>query len=180
MSAAQGSPMTSTLQIRRLREAEWPEFRRLRLDALRSDPLAFGSTQAREEAYPEERWQSWAKDGAQSDQSPTFVVDAGSGDLVGMAGLFLRDEEFVMWGMWVAPSFRGQGLAGRLTETLLDWVDRSHPGKRALLSVNPVQTSAVRTYLTHGFVFTGGEEPLGHSPPAIIREMVREPRPRAR
>jgi|HubBroStandDraft_1064217.scaffolds.fasta_scaffold02017_12 ribosomal protein S18 acetylase RimI-like enzyme len=177
---ARGYPMSSEFQIRRLREPEWPAFRRLRLDALRTDALAFGSTYAREDAYPEEKWQSWARDGAQGDQSPTFVIDAGSGNLVGMAGMFQRGPDFVVWGMWVAPSFRGQRLGARLTEALVEWLDRSHPGKRALLSVNPTQTPAVRTYLAHGFVFTGVEEPLGHSPPAIIREMVRGPRPRAR
>lgn len=169
------SPMDSVPEVRRLRADEWSEFRRLRLEALATDPLAFGSTSAREQAYPETQWQDWARRGSQAPTTPTFVVDAGFGNLVGMAGVFRREPDFMVWGMWVAPKFRGLGLGDRLMDAIVMWVDTAFPGERLLLEVNPVLAPAVRTYLSHGFAFTGKEEPLERDPPGILKEMIREP-----
>ncbi len=170
--------MTSVPEVRRLRTDEWSAFRRLRLEALTTDPLAFGSTYGRELEYPEAQWQDWAHRESQGSTTPTFVVDTGGGELVGMAGLFRRESDFMVWGMWVAPKFRGLGLGDRLMDAIVAWIDTSFPGERLLLEVNPVLVPAVRTYLSHGFAFTGREGPLGHDPPGIVKEMIREARGR--
>lgn len=168
---APGSPTT----VRRLARQEVERFRSLRLRALATDPLAFGSTYARELGYPPERWESWTASGAEGNSVATFVAESERGELVGMAGTFPEGPDHHIWGMWVDPSRRGEGLGGRLLDALLAWLDRSAPRARLVLDVNPDQVSAVRTYLARGFRFTGRKTPLGHDPPATVQEMVREP-----
>ncbi len=161
--------------VRRVRPEEPGLFRSLRLRALETDPLAFGSTLARESAYPPERWATWTREGAEGERTATWVAETANGEPVGMAGVFFLDGEFHVWGMWVAPPFRGTGWGGRLLDELLRWVATTLSGARVRLEVNPEQEAAVRTYLSRGFRFTGSPRPLGHHPPAAVREMVRPP-----
>lgn len=164
---------TPGVGTRRLREEEWREFRELRLAALEADPLAFGSTRAREAEYPDERWQDWARRGSTADREATFVAVEPAGRLVGMAGAFAKSGSPQLWGMWVRPTHRGQGIGAQLMDALLAWADRAFPGSPAFLEVNPEQTRAVVIYRARGFEFTGIEEPLGHHAPAVVRQMVR-------
>jgi ribosomal protein S18 acetylase RimI-like enzyme len=165
--------MTPAYEIRRIRESDAPALRELRLSALRSDPLAFGSTEARESAYADEHWASWARRGAGDLQEATFVAEEPPGPLVGMIGIFSKDGHPQLWGMWVRPTHRGRGIGSRLVDTVLEWAGRAFPDVPVQLEVNPEQWDAVRIYRTRGFEFTGFEEPLGHHAPAIVRAMSR-------
>jgi ribosomal protein S18 acetylase RimI-like enzyme len=167
--------VTSEVRVRRLRADEWAAFRELRLAALRADPLAFGSTASREAAYPDARWQDWAVRGGSGSREATFVAEEPLGRLVGMAGAFPDNARHHLWGMWVHPSCRGRGIGRALLVTLLGWIDVGFPGTEVLLDVNPDQASAVTIYLATGFIFEGGEQPLGHDPPAVTRRMIRRP-----
>jgi ribosomal protein S18 acetylase RimI-like enzyme len=167
-----GSAKT-TGTVRRLRESDLEAYRALRLDALRADPLAFGSTLERERAYPEERWKEWTRRGAAGERDATFVAEASDGRLLGMAVLAHVEGAFHVFGMWVRPDARGRGLGGRLLDASLGWLEARFPEAPVLLSVNPEQGAAVALYRSRGFEFTGREEPLGHHAPAVTREMRR-------
>ena len=159
--------------VRRVIPEDWSALRDLRLESLRTDPLAFGSTLDRELGFPSERWQERAKDGAISPRSATFVAVAPDGRLAGMAGTMLTDVPRVLavWGMWVRPEARGKGLGGKLLDALLAWGRCTHPGSTVRLEVNPEQVAAVHLYESRGFSPTGRERPLGHHAPALCREM---------
>lgn len=159
--------------VRRLRETEWRAFRDLRLDALRTDPLAFGSTFEREFDYPEERWMDWCRRGATSEGEATFVAADSRGKLVGMLGAFFAEGALHLWGMWVHPAYRGRGLGRKMTDRTIGWIDEVHPQTKVLLDVNPDQEAAVRIYHACGFEFNGAQTPLGHHPQAIVRQMAR-------
>jgi ribosomal protein S18 acetylase RimI-like enzyme len=163
------------VRIRRLLTTDWEAFRTLRLQALRADPLAFGSTLSREIAYPKDRWRKWDESGALGDESATFVVEAADGRLLGMAGLFTDRDAYHIWGMWVSPEARGQGLGRDLLNRVLSWATSTNPKRRIRLDVNPSQRVAVRLYESRGFRPTGKTTPLGHDPPAFVQEMAREP-----
>ena len=141
--------------------------------ALRTDPLAFGSTDEREAAYSEEKWKDWARRGATGEREPTFVAVDSMGLLRGMIGIFWNGQRSVIWGMWVDPTLRGCGAGRHLLQEALSWIDRVNPGSEVSLDVNPEQKTAVAMYLSGGFRFTGAEEPLGHHEPAIVKQMVR-------
>lgn len=159
--------------VRRIRNNDWEAFRELRLDSLRTDPLAFGSTLDRESAYPPAQWQDWCRRGASDPKEATFVAVDSSGHLIGMAGVFTREDSPNLWGMWVHPDWRRQGMARRLVLTLLDWIDQLPTTRPTVLDVNPLQQGAVSLYISLGFEFTGVEKSLGHDPSATTRQMVR-------
>ena len=144
---------------------------------MRTDPLAFGSTLARESTYLEEKWQAWCKDGASGERNATFVATTPSGELVGMVGTFTAEGTPHVWGMWIQPAWRNRGIGRQLMESLLTWIDRSSATQPVILDVNPSQTPAVRMYTAYGFQFSGVEESLGHDPPAVVRQMVRPSKP---
>jgi ribosomal protein S18 acetylase RimI-like enzyme len=164
---------TSPVKIRRLAASEWKQFRKLRLNALQTDPLAFGSNFQREKAYPADRWRKWAKSGTLGDETATFVIEARSGLLVGMAGVFTDRDEYHLWGMWVSPEFRDRGLGRKLLDQVLSWTQSTNPSREVCLDVNPVQTVAVRLYESRGFRSTGKTSPLGHHAPEVVQEMRR-------
>ncbi len=165
--------VTIPFTVRRLRESDWRDFRELRLAALRTDPLAFGSTLEQESGYPEDRWRDWCRGGSTGRREATYVALDSSGARIGMVGAFTAQGTLHLWGMWVRPEWRRRGVGRRLVRTLLRWIDRLPSRDPILLDVNPSQGEAVRLYLELGFTFTGVEEPLGHDPPSVIRQMTR-------
>ena len=163
--------------VRRVRVEEWEQLRDLRLRALRSDPLAFATTFAAANERTEVQWQDWVRTGATSEWNCMVVAEEAPGTLLGLGAVFLQEHHFTLVSMWVDPSARGRGIGSALVETLLAWVDRTLPGADVRLDVNPEQEAAMALYRSHGFQETGGEEPLGHSPPATVRQMIRPGRP---
>ncbi|HXQ48510.1 MAG TPA: GNAT family N-acetyltransferase [Thermoplasmata archaeon] len=157
--------------VRRIRAGEGPVLRALRMAALSTDPLAFGSTLEQEEAHPADLWDERAGAGATSDRSAIFLVESEGRPPHGMVGAFTHEGSRFIWGMWVAPERRGEGAGGALFETLLAWC-RDHPAENPVrLDVNPSQAAAIRMYERHGFAYDGAERPLGHHPPAMRRGM---------
>jgi len=163
------------LTIRRLREDDWPAFRRLRLRALRSDPMAFGSTYDKEAQFPDERWKAWARQGAAPVGSATWVAVRADGEFAGMVVAVARDGQLHLFSMWVEPSVRASGIGSRLLDAALTWAG-TLPGRPPVrLEVNPRQEPAVRLYVSRGFRFTGTVRPLEHTPGETVHEMERGP-----
>jgi ribosomal protein S18 acetylase RimI-like enzyme len=107
------------IQVRRLTPADAALYRDFRLEGLRSDPEAFGSTFEAEEARPltffSERLGGSAAFGAFHDS-----------EIVGVAGLLIREErkeahKALLVGMYVRPSARKAGVGRRLVETIIEF-----------------------------------------------------------
>ena len=164
-----GSSLGSSLQIRKVHEVEWAEYRDLRLRALREDPLAFGSTLERERQFPEPLWRQRLA----NPDSSSWVAVASGDHFVGMAVAAKVEGEYHIFGMWVAPDHRGKGAGGRLLDAAIAWIRESSPNASILLEVNPRQEAAVQLYRSRGFGFTGRTTSLDHSPCEKCHEMVR-------
>ncbi len=169
--------MRSEATLRRIHAEEWQAYREIRLEALRTDPLAFGSTFEREAAFPSETWQERVRNGALADRRATFVAEGGPGRFAGIATVIPKDEGFEVVAMWVRPRLRGRGLGGRLLDAAIAWVESSFPTARIVLGVNPSQDAAVRLYQSRGFSFTGVDEPSFYHPGTVVRQMARTARP---
>lgn len=158
-------PDTTDPELRVVASADWEAFRALRLRALADAPTAFGATLAEAEGQSEDLWRSRA-------DGPGPLVMAFSSDApVAMGGLFVpidSDEAFV-WGMWVAPDARGQGLGARILLELLDRARRT--GRAVVLHVTEGNDIARRLYESHGFVGTGTWEPLRHGSDLQIEKL---------
>src|SRR5512134_3337642 len=99
------------ISIRQLTENDWRLLADIRLKALRSDPLVFGSNYESESKYKEDEWRSRL----QSDDSAIFMIFADEAP-IGMTGVSVCREDStkrtaIFWGSWLEPAFRRQGLS---------------------------------------------------------------------
>jgi GNAT superfamily N-acetyltransferase len=156
--------------IRRIAADEAQALRDIRLRALADTPLAFGSTHAREAAYPPEQWEAWARDSADGASAATlFAIDDPDDSPVGLAFAVVDAdagesgaETAHLFAMWVAPEARGTGAGAALVGAVVDWM--AAQGARTLrTAVTLGNDPAARLYTRVGFVDTGVREPLGHS-----------------
>jgi GNAT superfamily N-acetyltransferase len=114
------------MKIRRIRAEEGLALRALRLAALADSPMAYGSTFAREDAYPEAVWHERAAAGAAGGNAVTIVAEH-EGRLVAMAtGLGSSPEtqdgsQPTMVGVFVDGTSRRQGVGAALIETIVGW-----------------------------------------------------------
>jgi ribosomal protein S18 acetylase RimI-like enzyme len=165
----------SEVAIVRLVPEDWEVYRELRLRALREDPAAFGSTFAEESAFPQERWRERLARRGPSSPAVTWAARAPDGNLLGLLVAAKFTERFQLFAMWVAPEARRRSVGGRLLDAALAWVEEQAPGSPVYLEVNPLQTDAVRLYLSRGFRASGISRPLEHTPGQRVDELVRQP-----
>ncbi len=140
--------------------SEWALYRQLRLAALKDSPDAFGTTYEQAATYTDATWQSRLTARmsehdlaliAKADDLPAGLawgrIDPGA---PGIAHVFQ---------MWVAPTFRGHGVARQLLEEIRTWaVDL---GSHTLeLSVTCGNSPARALYESFGFEPQGLAEPL--------------------
>jgi ribosomal protein S18 acetylase RimI-like enzyme len=161
--------------VRRVTPEDWEAYRELRLRALESDPLAFGSTLQREQGFTEERWKERLAGVPPSLPSVTWAAVDTSGRFIGMVAAARVGSAFHIFAMWVAPEVRGRGIGGRLLDAALSWIDREAPGGHVKLEVNSRQVAAVRLYRSRRFQATGTSSALEHAPGERTIEMIRPP-----
>ena len=135
--------------MRRLGPEDWSLYRRVRLEALREAPYAFGSTFEREARFDDETWRHRMGDRARFvatvDEEAAGTVSVGPSDV---------DRVASITAMWVDPRFRGGGVGSQLVLRAVDWA-RENGFTRVLLWVAEGNEMADRLYARHGFVRTG-------------------------
>lgn len=151
------------MKIRKLTPDDHKAFRRLRLEALRDSPAAFGSDYEREAAFsPEKFCRGLQPDG---ENREAFVLGAwteDNGDLIGMAGFYSPRREKTkhkawIWGMYVAPGNRGQGAGKELLTATLDRAKDLDNLEQIHLSVVATNEGARNLYEAFGFIEYGRE-----------------------
>lgn len=160
----------TVISIRRVKAADAVALRDARLRALQSDPLAFGSTYAREAAAPPSDWERWARDAAAGGDKATFLALGGESP-IGIGGGYRSDgSRFELYSMWVAPESRRAGVGRRLVEAVATWAADAGGTELALWVT---QDGARAMYRLCGFADDGRRQPLVHAPEVIEIGMTR-------
>jgi RimJ/RimL family protein N-acetyltransferase len=145
--------VNSEVQIRRLTPEDGPLYRAIRLESLRANPEAYGSTFEIENT----RALPWFAE--RIGNCEVFGAFANN-ELVGIAGLLRnkgRKEQHktYLWGMYVRAASRNAGVGRRLIETLIDYARRQV--ELIQLAVVSNNDQARRLYASLGFVEYGIE-----------------------
>jgi GNAT superfamily N-acetyltransferase len=158
--------------VRRIAPGDATPLRDVRLRALRTEPIAFGSTYAREAANPVADWEAWAREHSSGPDRATFLA-LRDGAAVGIASGTRREEpgRFGLFAMWVDVGERRHGVGRALVESVVAWIIASG-GTRLTLWVT--QDGARAFYESLGFADDGRREPLVHTPEVTEIGMTRE------
>jgi len=168
MPGVHETPLDGPPVITRIGEDDWRVWRDVRLAALADTPEAFGSSAEQEQALPEDAWRGMIRTAA------IFVATA-AGTRVGVAAGLPREsaEERGLGAMWVAPPWRGRGVAAALAGAVIAWA-RSAGCARIGLWVPADSPRARRFYQRQGFRASGQARPFPNDAMRVIDEMVLE------
>jgi ribosomal protein S18 acetylase RimI-like enzyme len=139
------------VEIRKLPADRWMDYRNLRLEALKSDPSAFGSSFEEEETLTEDEWRRRIQNVlfAMSDGSPVGMI------VYAVSGRSKTKHIAEIFGVYVSNGHRGRGVGTRMLERALSQIRKNRGVIKVKLAVNPEQIPAVKLYRKAGFVVTG-------------------------
>jgi ribosomal protein S18 acetylase RimI-like enzyme len=162
-------------EVRRIRPDEWPQYRDLRLEALKDSPLAFVERYRDASTQADPYWQDRVARGAAGSASSIFVA-LRAGRFIGKAGWFVESEvtEYVsahVVGVYVTPRARGQGVADTLMAEVLRSAREEASAARVRLFVMAINVRASAFYRRIGFVPTGATMAYPPNPAFIEHEM---------
>jgi ribosomal protein S18 acetylase RimI-like enzyme len=139
------------IEIKKLPLDRWKDYRNLRLESLRSDPLAFGSSYVEEKDLAEDEWR----------RRTNNVIFALLNDKpVGMIGYIAKNKIktrhiATIFGTYVERECRGKGIGDKLMESVMKTIQENVNISKIQLTVNPKQEAAVKLYEKHGFKLVG-------------------------
>ncbi|WP_199421484.1 GNAT family N-acetyltransferase [Actinotalea solisilvae] len=146
--------------IDRLDEDAWERLAPLRLEALRTDQDAFGSSLAREEGFREMHWRMRLR-------SSAWFVAAQDGADVGLACVIqepgAQEDERHLVSFWVRPDARRRGAGRALLDEAARWA-AADGGARLTLWLVRGNDGAAAVYRTAGFAPTGETMALPRDP----------------
>ena len=145
--------------IRRLEEPDIESLLPLRREALLSDPFAFSSSPETDVGLAPQFLRKAMRNTAAQAMLGAFEDDS----LVGMVGVYRQDKQKEahkagVWGMYVRPAHRGQGLGRALLSAAIEFASSLDGVTHLHLSVSETAPAALRLYESMGFV-TWGTEP---------------------
>lgn len=146
----------------------------VRLLALLDAPYAFAGTYTDSIQLPKEHWADRARSASTGGSTAVYLALAPDGP-VGMAGAYTPDdrpEVRMIFGVWVEPSLRGQGLGARLVETIIEWAAGTG-AERCELWVAEPNDPALHLYLRLGFTDTGMRQPMPSDETVTEMKLIR-------
>lgn len=151
------------IEIITLRMDRWPEYRALRLRALKDEPQAFASKYEDQLAYPDEKWQVRIQEALDGKSWMLFAETEGK--LVGMAVGFQIPEDIQtktanIASVFVVKESRGQGISKNLMTKLEETIKSSGRASKLKLEVNKDQMPAVKLYESLGYSKIGQQDYL--------------------
>jgi RimJ/RimL family protein N-acetyltransferase len=141
-----------TIAIRPTTLDDAERLRALRLEALTSSPTSYGSS------VDDIDYHDWSKLASGDAGGDRVFVAEHAGELMGLTGVHrpTRSKEAhhaALWGVYVRPAWRRQGVARALVGAAVEWA-AAHGVEIVKLTVVP-ESGAMGCYLRCGFRVTG-------------------------
>jgi ribosomal protein S18 acetylase RimI-like enzyme len=139
------------LEVKKMPEQRWNEYRAIRLEALKYEPLAFSSSFEEEQTMADDEWKKRIGN----------VLFALSHDKpLGMIGYIINNRLKTqhiahIFGVYVQKEYRCQGIGRTLIERAIDNIRKNTYVSKISLTVNPLQKAAVKLYKKYGFKLAG-------------------------
>jgi ribosomal protein S18 acetylase RimI-like enzyme len=129
-------------EVKKLPPDRWQDYRDLRLEALKSDPIAFSSSYEEELTLTKEIWQGRVR-------NALFALK--NSELVGMVAIVLNDRVKTkhiahIFSVYVKKEYRNQGIGTKLIARAIEYAEESKDISKIKVSVNPEQSFAMRLY----------------------------------
>ncbi len=138
------------ISIRKLEDFRWMEYRDLRLEALKNEPIAFGSSYEDEKDYTEDTWKAMLKNVIFA-----LIDDKPVGMIVLVISLKPKVKHIAnIFGIYVKKRYRQKGLGKLLLDAAIS-ISKEKKLEKIKLGVNPEQEAAVSLYKKYGFVEVG-------------------------
>lgn len=155
----------SDATVRTLGGDDWQTYQRIRLQALQDAPEAFVSSYALEKDFDEAFWRE------RMGRSVRLLASANE-EPVGIVSVrAAADEVAELFGLWVAPNYRGKGVAWELTEAAAEHARAV--GRRALqLWVAVDNGRAVAFFSSAGFRPSDQRRPMHYDAQSVEAAMV--------
>ena len=155
------------VEIRRARVADAEDYSKIRLEALRVAPDAFGSVHEDVAKFPTSRFEEQLRNGC-------YFLALDDGEVIGTTSYaqfsLNRRRHAGLYGMFVTPPRQGQGVASELVNAVRQQA-RLGGYRELYLSVNPSMARAVAFYEREGFRDTGEREPMRRDPSVSLMTM---------
>jgi ribosomal protein S18 acetylase RimI-like enzyme len=145
---------TSKIKIVELPISDWIDFKEIRLAALKEEPQAFGSSYAKEAAYPDIKWQERLRDG--ESKKGIYLFAKLEGKIIGMVMGGRTDEDkhahlAHIWGTYVNSKAWGKGIGKELVQRVIEELSKDADVQRIRVEVNAEQKLAIKLYESFGF-----------------------------
>jgi GNAT superfamily N-acetyltransferase len=153
-------------------EADWREYRALRMEMIADTPMAFGESLEMVTARDERGWRERA--GNNSETSIRLAAITAEGTWVGSMGAYVdRVDGLTLVGVYVAPRHRGDqaGVTSALIDAVEDWARERADQIR--LDVHESNSRARAAYAKRGYVETGRTKPYPLDPAHNEVEMIK-------
>lgn len=129
----------------------WKEYKKVRLEALQKDPIAFASSYEEEKGLPEKEWKRKMK---------RTIFAVSQNNIVGMISYNYQQKKKLqhianIYGVYVTREFRKQGIGKKLLEAALAEILKNKNIIKICLGVMKDQKEAVALYKKIGFTVVG-------------------------
>lgn len=152
------------IKIIQLHPKRWKEYKELRLEALLSDPQAFGQKYNKALDFPDSYWINNLRDSLSRNKLLVYFAEE-KGALIGMMGAFFHSTEETkdsarIFSVYINKIYRGQGIAKRLQEKLLSELKTIKGLEKIRVMVNMSQKSAFNLYKQGNFILVKTQKEL--------------------
>lgn len=140
--------------MRQALKSEIRALSQLRLEALQNEPEAFSRDYQADQNNSLADWERWLQQRNDSSTSVIFVAEVDN-QLAGMMGIVRgqsskTQHNGMIWGVYVRPGYRRQGIGKQLTTACLQWAQAS--GVEVVkLGVTDTNIGAIQLYIECGF-----------------------------